>query len=125
MIRKGQAFAVRFVKLPLKPLLLEVLACQRNRRVRQVDTGDDGAAPRETRQVGPGTATDLQDTFTPVALEVHEAQQVVQLFEMILIEILKEARAANRMVRDFEIVNVPVPVRANIGGRGSRHESVL
>jgi hypothetical protein len=46
---------------------------------------------------------------------------VVQLFEMVLIEVGEEARRADRMGRDFEIVNVPVPVLANGGSaRSSR-----
>ena len=43
---------------------------------------------------------------------------MMQLLEMILVEIVEEAARADRMPRDLEIVNVPVPVR-----RGPRRSS--
>ena len=41
----------------------------------------------------------------------------MELLEVILIEIVEEAARADRMPRDLEIVNVPLPVRANVVDR--------
>jgi len=41
---------------------------------------------------------------------------VMELFEMILIEIVKKASRADRMCRDLEIVDVPFPVIAYFCG---------
>jgi hypothetical protein len=42
----------------------------------------------------------------------------MELLEMVLIEVVEETAGADRMPGDFEIVNVPVPVLANlVGGR--------
>ena len=107
-------------KIRLQPLLREILARQRDRGRRQIDAGDDRAAARETHQIGAGAAADFEHAPAAVAVEVDEPQQVVQLLEMILIEIGEEARRADRMRRDLEIVNVPVPVLADVGRGGAR-----
>jgi hypothetical protein len=50
---------------------------------------------------------------------------MVKLFEVILIEIVEEAARSDRMARDFEIVNVPVPVVANrVDGRHASHYTI-
>ena len=41
----------------------------------------------------------------------------MELFEMILVEIVEEAARADRMPRDLQIVNVPVPVLADLVDR--------
>ncbi len=38
---------------------------------------------------------------------------MMQLLEMILIQIVEEAAGPDRMTRDLEIVDMPVPVRAD------------
>ena len=52
-----------------------------------------------------------------IAVEVDQPKQVVQLLEVVLVEIGEEARRAHRVVRDLEIVDVMVPVAADLGGR--------
>jgi len=41
---------------------------------------------------------------------------MMQLFEMVLIEIVEESARADGMPRDLEVVNVMIPVGANVGG---------
>ena len=64
---------------------------------RQVDAGDARAALGEPREIHAGAAADFEHRPAAVAVEVHEPQQVVELFEMILIEIVEEAARADRM----------------------------
>ena len=76
-----------------------------------------GAALGEPREIDAGAAADFENRSAAVAVKVHEPQQVMELFEMILIEIVEKPARADRMPRDLEIVNVPVPVRADLVGR--------
>src|SRR5215216_2817772 len=98
---------VRFAQIGLKPLLLEVAAGERDCRRREVDTRNDRSPFRKTRQVGAGTAPDLQHAAPGIAIEIDQLQQMVQLLEMILIEIGEKAGRADRMRGDLEIVYVP------------------
>jgi hypothetical protein len=43
----------------------------------------------------------------------------VQLFEMILVEIREEPRRTDRMGRYLEVMNVSVPVLADVSRRGT------
>jgi hypothetical protein len=43
---------------------------------------------------------------------------MMQFLEMVLVEVGEEARRANRMSRNLEVVNMAVPVVANVGSRG-------
>ena len=84
-----------------------------------------GAALRESREIHARAAADFEHRSAAIAVEVHEPQQVMQLFEVILIEIVEEAARADRMPRDLEIVNVLFPVRANvIDRRHSGHYTI-
>jgi hypothetical protein len=47
----------------------------------------------------------------------------MQLFEVILIEVVEEAARSNRMLRDLQIVNVPLPVGADFVG--GRHDATI
>ena len=54
-----------------------------------------------------------------------QAEQVMELFEMILIEIVEESSRADGMPGDFEIVDVPVPVLADlVDRRHARHYTI-
>ena len=97
----------------------EVLRGERDRRRREIDAGDVGAMARESNQVGARAASDFEHAAPAKAVEGHETRQMVQLFEVILLEIGEEARRARRMRRDVEVVNVRVPVRAH-GALGRR-----
>ena len=70
-----------------------------------------GAALGEPREVDAGAAADFENRSAAIAVEVDEPEQVMELFEMILVEIVEKAARADRMPRDLEIVNVLVPVR--------------
>ena len=105
-------------------LLLEIGPRQGDGRRRQIDAGDVGAAPGEARQVDAGPAADFEHLAPAPAVEVHEPQQMVQLFEVILVEIVEEAARANGMLRDLEIVDVLFPVVAHfVHGRHGRNYS--
>ena len=64
----------------------------------------------EPREIDAGAAAHFEHRAAAPAVEVDEPQQVVKLFEMILIEIVEEAARSDRMLRDLEIVDVPFPV---------------
>ena len=68
-----------------------------------------GAAFGEPREIDAGAAADFEHRSAAIAVEVDEPQQVMELFEVILIEIVEEPARADRMPRDLEIVDVPVP----------------
>src|SRR6187401_2919610 len=98
--------------------MCEVGFRQFDRRVRDVYPGYDRAALREPGEIDGGPATDLEHRFAAIAVEINEPQQMVQFFEMILIEIVKESARSNRMAGDREIMNVPLPVGAHfVDGR--------
>ena len=71
-----------------------------------------GTCPRKANEVHAGAASDVEHTPAALPVEVHEPQQVVQLFEVILVEIGEESRGSDRVRRDGEIVDVRVPVPA-------------
>src|SRR4051794_32305739 len=100
--------------MPFEALLREILLGQRDGRCREIDAGHTASAFRKAREVHPGTAADFEHLFIPPALEVDEPQEVVEFFEMILIQIVEEATGADRMPRNLEVVNVPLPVRAHL-----------
>ncbi len=82
-----------------------------------------GAAFREARQVDTGSAADFENRFASVAVKRDEPEQVMELFEMILVEIVEEAARSDRLAADLEVVNVLVPVRADLvdGGHASNY----
>ena len=59
-----------------------------------------------------------------IAVEVDEPQQVMQLLEVILVEIVEEPARPDRMPRDLEIVNVMLPVGADLVD-GGHAETIL
>ena len=81
------------------------------------------AAAGEPREVHAGAAADLEHRAAAIAVEVDEPQQMVQLFEVVLIEIVEEPARADRMLRDLEIVDVPLPVLADLVDR--RHAGTI
>src|SRR4029079_8194600 len=100
-------------EVPSEPLLREIAPRQCDRRRGKVDAGDAGAASGEPRQVDPGAAADFQNRSSAVAVKSDEPQQVMQLFEVVLVEVVEEAAGADWMRRDLEVVNVAVPVRTD------------
>ena len=63
----------------------------------EVDAGDARAAFREPREVDAGAAADFENRSAAVAVKVDEPQQVMELFEVILVEIVEEAARTDRM----------------------------
>ena len=123
-----QMLAVGFAKVRFEALLREVLSGERDRRRRDIDATDEGAAFREANEIGTGAAADVEHTFAAIAVEVHETQEVVQLLEVILVEIGEEGAGPWRLSADLEIVDVLVPVVADVGGGGGtrgRHRPLL
>ncbi len=82
---------------------------------------------REAHEIGAGAAADVEHPLSAIAVEIDEPQQVVQLLEVILIEVGKEARRADGMGGDVEVVDVLVPVRADVsnGGTAGRGHALL
>ena len=94
----------------MQPLLVEVGTRQLDGGRREVDAGHVGAALGEAGEIDAGAAADLENRPAAVAVKVHEPEQMVELLEMILIEVVEKAARADGMSRDFEVVDVPVPV---------------
>src|SRR5207342_1349510 len=105
-----QALAVGDLQRALQPLLVEVGPGQLDGGRGQVDAGDLGTTLGEARQVDAGTAADFENRSAPIAVKRHEPQQMMELLEMVLVEIVEEATGSDRMRRDLQIVNMPVPV---------------
>ena len=59
------------------------------------------------------TAADVEHTPPRGTGKFDEALQVVELFEVVLIQIREKAGRADLVARDRQIVNVRVPVRAH------------
>ena len=119
-VAERQALSVGDFEPAREPLLGEVGARQRNRRRREIHAGDVGAALREAGKVDACPAADFEYRAAPPAVEVDESQQMVELFEVILIEVIEEAAASDRVGRDLEIVDVPFPVFADVVDRCHR-----
>ena len=115
-VRERQALAVRLAQVRLKPLLSEVLLRERDGGGGEIDAGHHGAATRESDEIRAGAAPDVEHAPAAIAVEIHEAQQVMQLLEVVLVEIGEEARRADRMLRDLEVVDVLIPVFADAIG---------
>lgn len=115
-VGKRQSLAVGLLQIPLQPPLLEVLSRERDRRRRQIDAGDQRATLRKAGEIGARPTPDFEHAATGVAIEVDEAEQVMEFFEVILVQIGEEAGRSDGMRCDLEIVNVTVPVLANVGG---------
>ena len=113
IVFKRQGFAVGDAKVSGQPLLFEIGARQVDGRGREIDADDAGASLREASQVHAGAAAHLEHPASAIAVEVHQAQQVVQLLEMVLVEVVEESARADRMRRDLEVVDVLVPVFAD------------
>ncbi|MGC4081329.1 MAG: hypothetical protein QM736_04245 [Vicinamibacterales bacterium] len=114
----GSASPLATRRSGVQPLLLEVGACERDGRLREVDAGADGASLGEACEIDGGTASDFEDRLAAIPIEVDQPQQVVQLLEVIVVEIVEEATRPDRVTGDFEIVNVLFP-----GTRGLRRRS--
>lgn len=113
-VGKWKPFSVCFTEVGFQPLLFEILSRECDCRRRQIDAGDDRSAACEPRQVGPRATPDLEHLTTRIAVKVHQSKQVMKFFEMVLIEIGKESWCTDGMFGDFQIVNVTVPVFANV-----------
>ena len=122
-IGKRQMLAVRHSQIGREPLLGEVRLRKRDGRRSEIDAGHLGASLREARQIDAGAAADFEHRPASIAVEVDEPQQVVELFEVVLVEIVEESTRADRMTRDLEVVDVPFPVVAHLGER--RHATIL
>ena len=118
VVRERQRLAVRDAQIGAKPLLLEIGRGQRNRRPREIDARDVGAAPGETGQIHACATADFEHQSAAIPVEVDEPGQMMQLFEVVVIEIVEEPARADRMARDVEIVNVLFPVCPDLVYRG-------
>jgi hypothetical protein len=116
LVGKWKPFSVCFAKIRLQPLLFEILLRQRDCRRREIDARDGRTTAGEPRQIRARAATHLQNLTARIAVEGDETKQVVKFFEMILIEIGEESWCPDRMFGDFQIVDVTIPVFANVAG---------
>jgi len=113
-VGERELLAVGDLELRAQALLLEIGPGERDGRRGQVDAGHAGAAPRKAREVDPRAAAHLENHPAPVAVKLHEPQQVMELFEVILVEIVEEAPGPDRMPRDRQVVDVMIPVAAHL-----------
>ena len=90
VVGKRQALSVGDLEVARETLLRKIGLRELDGRRREIDSGDAGAALRETRQIDAGAAPDLENRLTPVSVKIDQAQQVVQLLEMIVIEIVEK-----------------------------------
>src|SRR4029453_8511121 len=110
LIRKRKPFAGGDSKLTRYPLLREVGPGKVDRRRGDVDPGNHRSPFGKSCQIDGSAAADLENAAAGVSVKRDEPQEMMELFEMILIEIVEEAPSADRLPADFEIVNMTVPV---------------
>ena len=73
--------------------------------------------PGQVQQIVAWTAADVQNRSAAIAVKVHEPEQMVELLEMVLIQVVEKPARSDRMPRDLEVVNVPVPIGPDVGRR--------
>ncbi len=98
LVWEWNRLAVGHPQVGLQTLDFEILAGEGNGGFGEIDPGDFGAAAGEANQIDTGAATDFEHAFALVGIEIDEAQQVVQLVEVVLVEIGKESWAAGRVL---------------------------
>ncbi len=91
----------------------DVLARQRNGRVRDVDAGHPRAAARKPHQIHSRPAADVEHGLAGQPVKWHQAKQMMELVEVVFVEIVEEPGRTRLMTRDRQIVDVLVPVTAN------------
>ena len=111
--RKRQSLPVSDQKVGVQRPLSKVRLGEPDGRIGNVDTRDPSIVLRKPNQVGSCPAPDFQDPPTRVLGKRNQAQEMMQLVEMVLVEIRKKGRRTDRMFRDFQVVNSNVPVCAN------------
>src|SRR5215218_1591823 len=112
-VAEREIFAVRDCEARGKLLTGEVLRGQPDSRARRINARGLRSAAREVHQVDAGAAPDVEHAACRRASEFHQARQVVQLLEVILIKIGEEAGRPDGVPRDGQIVDVRVPVPAH------------
>jgi hypothetical protein len=118
VVGERQLLSVRDPELAAEALLGEVRPGQLDCGRSQVHARDASAALRKSRQVDGGATSDFEDLLAAMGVELDEAQQVMKLLEMVVIEIVKESARSDGMPCDLEIVNVLFPIGPNFVGRG-------
>ena len=113
-VPERQLFAVGIDQIGAQSLLIEVGIRERDRGRRNVDPDRPRATSCETNQIGPRTAANIEDAPAPVRAEIDQPYQMVQLFKMVRIEIAEKPRGSHGVRRDLEVVDVLIPVAANI-----------
>src|SRR5438046_1891378 len=103
IVLERERLPVRNLKAAGEPLLREVGGGETDRRSRDIHADDRGSALGKSRQVDAGAASDFEHRPAGVAVEVDEPQQVMKLFEVILLEVVEECSGADRVCRDVEI----------------------
>ena len=88
----------------------EILARKIDRRRREVDAGDPGAAAREAHQIGADAAADLEQPLAAKPGKVDQLRQVTELVEAVLVEVVEERQGADRLVGHLQVVDAMVPV---------------
>ena len=65
-------------------------------------------------EIGPGAAPDVEHCLAAIAVEVDQPRQVMELLEVVLIQIRKELTRAWLVRADVQIMDVGVPVVADV-----------
>ena len=122
-VPERQMLAVGDAELRRQPLLSDIRGRQLDRRWREIDAGDRGAAFREPDEIDARTASDVEHRASAAGVEGHQPQQVVKLLEMVLIQVVEETARSSRVRRYLEIVYVLVPVVSDLIDR--RHAGTI
>lgn len=114
VVGKRQVFSVGDAKFSLESQLLEVGSGQCNSRGGEIDTGNRSTSSGKPREVYARAAADLKDGSIVVGVEPDELRQVMELFKVVLLEVIKEAPRSYRMAGDFQVMDVVFPIRPDI-----------
>lgn len=109
-VLERERFSVSELQFHRDPGVARVLPGELESGLGKVDTGHEGAAPREADEVGSDPAAHLEERPSPIAFEIDEAGQVTELVEPILVEIGEELLRPRSVGSHLEVVDPLVPV---------------
>ena len=114
VVRERQLLAVGHLEATVQVLLGEVGAGQLDSSRGNIDAGDVGPSAGKTGEVDPWAAADVENRTPAVAVKIHEPEQVVQLLEMVRVQIGEKPFGTGRMTGNLHVMNMAVPIVANI-----------
>ena len=113
LVWKRECFPVGNLKACGEPLLLEILPRQVDGTLGDIDPGCSGTGPGKPDNLHARPAAHIEHVLSFPLVEVNQIEQVVEFFEVVLVEIGKKPGRSRGVLRDLEIVDVGIPIGAD------------